>query len=200
MHPALRRQGAGLRLELLQRVREWQRKVQVVAWIVVHGPVQHVCHAERQSAAQRVGLPAVAAAHHAACKDLHLRHRRRQILQEVCRVPPVQRQVEDAPVVHHLADAEVSRFDHLRVRLNGDRFGHRAERQRDGNDLAAVDLQHDTRLHGGPEALQHHFELIGADRYGGKREQAVRIGDDLALEPGLGLDGADGRPGKDAST
>src|SRR2546430_7156095 len=34
MHPALRRQSAGLRLELLQRVRERQREVQVVAWIV----------------------------------------------------------------------------------------------------------------------------------------------------------------------
>ena len=33
----------------------------------------------------------------------------------------------------------------------------------------------------------------------GKREQAGRVGDDLALEPGFGLGRGDARPGKDAA-
>ena len=199
MHAVLRRQRAGFRLEFLQRVGERQRQVQVVARVVVHRAIEHVAHAERQPAGQRIGLGAAAAAHGAAREGLHLRHRRRQILQQVGGVASVQRQVEDPLVVHHLADAEAARLDHLRVGLDGDGFGDLAERQGDRHDRVAVHLQHDARLHGGPEPLQRHFELVGADRDAGKRERAGLVGDDLALEPGIGLGRADRRPGKDAA-
>src|SRR5580765_3661229 len=72
MHAALRRQSAGFRLELLECVGKRQRKAQIAPGIVVHGPVEYVGDTEREAAAERVRLAAVAAAHRAARKDLHL--------------------------------------------------------------------------------------------------------------------------------
>ena len=51
-----------------------------------------------------------------------LRHRRRQKLHQVGRVASVERQVQDALVVHHLADAEIAGFDRERVGLDRDGF------------------------------------------------------------------------------
>ena len=46
VHAVLRAQAAGRDAELLQRVRKWQRQVQVVLRIVVRGAVEQVRHAE----------------------------------------------------------------------------------------------------------------------------------------------------------
>ena len=53
---------------------------------------------------------------------------------------------------------------------------------------------------GGAESLQHHLELVRADRDAWQREEAVAIGDDLAFEAGVGLCRDDGGSRQDAAT
>ena len=77
---------------------------------------------ERQPAGQRIRLAAAAAAHAAAGGiQLRLRHGCGEERQEVRCVAPVEGQLEDAFVLHHLADAQRARLDRLRV--GGDRDG-----------------------------------------------------------------------------
>src|SRR5205823_1481533 len=45
----LRRQRAGLDLELLQRVRKWKGQVQIVEWIVVRRSIEQVSQTRRQA-------------------------------------------------------------------------------------------------------------------------------------------------------
>ena len=170
------------------RIGERQRQVQVVVRVVVHRAVEDPGHAERQAAGQRIRLAAVAAAHAAARRvELWLRHRSGKQRQQVGRIAAVQRQLHDALVVHHLADAEVARLHRLRVGSDGNGFLYRAKLQRHRHVRIAVDLQHDAGLDGRAEPLQRDIETIRPNRESGKKEQAVGIGDDFAFESGVGL-------------
>ena len=59
MHAVLRRQRAGFRPELLKRIGERQRKIQVVVRIVVRGSIQDVRDTEGQPAGHRIGQSAL---------------------------------------------------------------------------------------------------------------------------------------------
>ena len=59
VHAVLRRHRARLGAELLQRIGERQRQVQVVVRVVVHRAVEDIGDAERQPARQRVRLAAL---------------------------------------------------------------------------------------------------------------------------------------------
>ena len=63
----------------------------------------------------------------------------------------------------------------------------------------AVDLQDDAVLHIGAEPLQHHLQTIRTDRNARKRKRPVRVGDDVALESGVGLRDGHARAGKDTA-
>ena len=183
-----------------KRVGERQRKVQVVARVVVHRAVEHVGHAERQPAGQRVRLPAVAAAHRCCSRSTcTCGTDAGRYCSRSAGLRPFNGRSRMRLLSITCADAEVSRFDHLHVRLDGDRFGDFAERQGDRHDLVGVHLQHNAGLHGGPEPCNATSRLVGTDRDPGKREQAVGIGHDLALEPGIGLRRGDAGAREDAA-
>ena len=168
----LRRHRARLGAEFLHGIGERQRQVQVVVRVVVHRAVEDPGHAERQAAGQRIRLAAVAAAHAAARRvELWLRHRSGKQRQQIGRIAAVQRQLHDALVVHHLADAEVARLDRLRVGSDGNGFLYGAKLQRHRHVRIAVDLQHDAGLDGRAEPLQRDIETIGPDREAGRRNK-----------------------------
>ena len=165
MRAVLRRHRARLGAELLHRIRERQRQIQVVIRVVVHRAVEDPRDAERQAAGQRIGLTAAAAAHAAAGRIvLRLRHGRGEQRQQVRRVASVERQLEDAFVLHHLADAKRARLDRLRVGGDGDGFLDCAELEDDRDIRIAIHLQDDAGLDRSAESLKRHLETIRPDR------------------------------------
>ena len=177
-----------------------QRQVQIVVRVVVRRAVEHVRHAERQSAghASRPGRPA--AAHAAAGRvQRRLRHDAGRNCIRSAGVASVQRQVQ----IRLLSITWPT--PSLPVSMSGDSpvtvivLGHRPERQGDGDVRSAVDLQDDIGLHVGLESRQHHLETIRTDREPGNRERPVRVGDDVALETGVGLRDGDVGARQDAA-
>ena len=184
-----RRQRAGLDLELLQRIGERRRQVQAVERIVVRAAVHDVGDA--------VGL---AAGH----RDRHGRKilvgvevagrrggREAGEEDQLGRLPAVERQLHDALVVDHLADAGVLGFDQRRVRGHRDLLADRADRERHVDLGVRSDLQHDAVAHVGVESLQHDLQLIGTDRQVRQRVGAVGAGEHRAHRAGVGLGGGD---------
>ena len=129
VHAVAGRRGARFELELLQRVGEGQRQVQVVVRVVVGGAVEHVGDAKALTAGDGNRAPALHAA--AGGVERRLRHRRARQRDQVHRVAAVERQRLDALVLDHLADARAARFDQRRGGLHGHRLGDLAERERD---------------------------------------------------------------------
>ena len=126
VHPVLGVEPARRDAELLQRVREGERQVQVVLRVVVHGAVEQVRHAEGLAAGDR---DAHAAGHRPVrrLRDLHGRARDHH---ELDRVPAVERQREDLLVADDVADAGALDVDQRRGPLDGDGLLERADRQR----------------------------------------------------------------------
>ena len=102
-----------------------------------------------------------------------LRNGGRQELHQVGRIATVERQIQDPLVVHHLADAQVARFDGERVRLNGHALLDLANGHRDVDDRVRADLEHDPRLREAAKSLQHRLETIRT-RPGGSEADTPR--------------------------
>jgi hypothetical protein len=192
VHAVLGGQRARLDLELLQRVGERQRQIQVVVGIVVRRAVEQVGDAVGLAARDRERESALRAAETPAGRvQLGLRHDRRQVLDEIGRVPAVQGQLQDPLVVHHLADAHVARLDERRCGLDDHRLFDRAERQLDVDRRAVADAQHDAGAGIRLEAGEVDLEAVRSNRQVRQRVGAIRVGHGRPLEPGVGLRGAD---------
>jgi hypothetical protein len=128
-----------------------------------------------------------------------LRHRRRQKLHQVGGIASVERQVQDALVVHHLADAEIAGFDGERARLDRHGLLDLPHRHSDDDGRRRTDLQHDAGLRVRPEALQRGLETVRTNGEIRQQELPLRIGDCVAFEARVGLRHGDINAGQHTS-
>ena len=153
---------AGLNAELLQRVGERERHVDVREVGDVVAAVQQVIGSVALPAGDRHGGRAriILAAD-------HVRVRRRRggagDHDEVGDLAPVQRQLDDPALVDHLRDRVRPGLDHVGAGRDLHVFGDGAHLHDDIHLHATADLQHDTGLHMRLEAVRRHLQRVRAD-------------------------------------
>jgi hypothetical protein len=116
VHPVLGVEPARCDAEFLKRVGEGERQIEVVLRVVVHGAIEEVRHAVRESAAHRDPQ----AARHGPVWRRRRLHSRSRNDDELRRVAAVERQREDLLVPDHFADAGALDVDERRGALHGD--------------------------------------------------------------------------------
>ena len=178
--------AAGFHLELLQCIRKWKRKIQVVVGIVVIGAVQTVRQAGLHAAGdlddnRRV----VSAAWIQRALRRGGRHSRQQ--DQLCNLPSIQRQFKNTGVVDHLTDARVACFHKRGIGLNLDALGNLSHFQQNIQYRVAANLQHDSCSHVATEPRQRRLQPIRTDREIRQRVRARLIGHRRARYPGIGL-------------
>ena len=150
VHAVLRGEARRSDPELLQRVGEGQRQVGVVLRVIVHGAVEQVGHAEGQAAGDgHVDAAAEAAAVRAAGVDGGARPARAGCVTS----PSLERQLEDAFVFNHLADAGAADVHQRRRGFNRHRSSRSPSAERHVDGRRGGDLEHDAGLHVGAESL-----------------------------------------------
>ena len=195
LHAVLRVLRAGLHADFLHRIGKRQRQVDAVVPVVVHRTVEEVLHAELLTARDRDAAalsqaPArgIAGIDGTASQD-----------DERGDVAALERQRLDGLVVDDCADRGVARLDERRGRFDGHRFLERANLELHRDHRIAVHLQHDSRLHVGPEARERHFEAIRSDRQVRQRVRARDVGHGVPAEAGVGLQSGDRDAWQDAA-
>ena len=81
---------------------------------------------------------------------------------QIGNITPVERQFQNTLILDDLADADVSCFDHRRVRLHFNLFSNLADFESWINYRVAVYLEDDSGLYVSAESRQSSFDAIGA--------------------------------------
>ncbi len=195
VHAVVRGQAARRDAELLQRVRERKRQVGVVVGVVVHRTVKGVPDAAAEAAGDgnrdALGDPELG---DPAGVDGRAGER-----DEVGDLAPLQRQLDDPFLLDDLADAGAAHVNQRRGRFHRHGLLEVADGERRVERRRRADLQHDAGLDVGAEALQRHFEPIGADRHVRHQPGAGLVGDGGTRERGIGLRRRHGDAGQDAA-
>ena len=124
VHAVLGGQSARRDAELLHRVGERERQIEVVVRIVVHRAVQDICDAGAESTGDRYGhgigsLPLAA--------DVGRVHGGARQDDEVSHLPALQRKLHDALVLDDFSNTRALHIDQRRRGLDGDRLLQRAD-------------------------------------------------------------------------
>ena len=182
----LGRQRACLHFELLKRIRERKRKVEVVEGIVVSAAIKHVGRSIRQAAADAEhGLTGI------VLGGNEIRERsggsRAGEVDQIGRGAPVQREINDALLVDHLPDAGAAGFDHSGGCLDKHLLSNRADLQGSVDGRIRSHLQRDRVLYVGAEALLADLETIlpGGKAYDGVAAIGASIGRPRQTRVGL---------------
>ncbi len=122
-------------------------------------------------------------------------------INQIGRIAAVEREIDDALLVDYLADARATGLDGQRGCFHLHLLAHRTELHGDFDGGAAGNLQHDTALDRGAEAIFTNFQAVGADGKIRKNVRAIRSGLDGARQIGIGFYGfdlgaGDGRSGR----
>ena len=102
---------------------------------------------------------------------------------------------QDGLVVHDRADARAADVDERRRGLDGDRLLQRANAEHRIDRRRPAHLQHDARLHVGPESLERDLEPVRPGRQVRQQVAAGLIGHGRANEARVGLRHGDGHAG-----
>ena len=166
MVAVLSREAAGFHFKLCQSIGKWQRQVQVVEGIIVSPAVEYVVRSSRQPAADGKNnggiIPCSTRLEVLVGRGLRIRHSSEE--DQFGDLASVERKLQHALAVHHLANARASCLHHCCVGQNIDLIADRTEFERDIDDWIAVHTQHDPGLDVSPEALQSDFQHIRTDR------------------------------------
>ena len=111
----------------------------------------------------------------------------------------LQRELDDALLIDHLADARAADVDERGGRFDGDRLFEIPDAERGVDGRRRADLQDESGLHVGAETLQRDLQPVWT---GGKiRDHVIAsgIGDDTAREGRVGLRGGDRDAWKDGA-
>src|SRR5262245_28846954 len=138
MYAVLSREGAGLNLEFLQRIRKWQRKIEVVIGIVMHGSIEKVSHSRPQAAADRDTL----SSRHTPGGVAFYCDGSSGKRDEVRHLTPIQGQLKDPLILDDLTDTTRAGLNQCGVCLNFDLFAELSNLKSSVDDRVAVDLQH----------------------------------------------------------
>ena len=162
-HPVVSSQPARRDAEFLKGVWERQREPCSVLRVVVQRAIQEVRHAELH--------PAANGNVHAALKTAVVRppHFNGATGEDdqVGHLTSLERQLDDALLLNHFADAGALCVDERRSGLDGDRLGQLTEPQRDIDRGRRAHLEDDARLREGSEPGEHCFEPVGpSGRFG----------------------------------
>src|SRR4029077_1785289 len=115
-HALLSGRGAGLDLELLKRVRKWQRRIPVVGWIIVIGAIQNVSDSGVYTAGDGIAgcrerIPATPGDERRGSGIAGKRD-------QVDHIASIEGQFHNAGVLDNLADTHRSRFDRCGIGLD----------------------------------------------------------------------------------
>ena len=134
-----------------------------------------------------------AAIHEAAVGRPGLRLHARRKHDQRQRVAAVERQIRDAPVLHHLADGRAAGIHQRSFARDFDGLGGLADIQPEIDFGALVHLQGDSGAHGLLEAGLLRRDRVGADRQRGSREEAFAIRGGGEAGIGAGIEDANWR-------
>src|SRR6266481_1280843 len=142
MLSVLGRYRAGFYLELLQGIGKRQGKIRIAEGIVMSSSIQEERQAIIQTATDgnKIRRPGpcrslITTSDRGAGKNNQIRN-----------LAPIERQLQDAHVIDHLADTRAPRLDQSRICLDLDLFTNLADLQADVDDWITADLQNDARL------------------------------------------------------
>ena len=186
MEAILGRQSTGFDLELLQSIWKGKRQIQIVIGIVVVGSVQAIREPGLHSTGDLNNDGRIVST---AWIQRALRrrgcHSRQQ--DQLGDLSPIQRQLQHASVVDHLADARVACFHERGIGLHFDGFRNLSHFHQDIQHGIASDLEHDSRSHITAKARQCRLQPIRTDREIRQNVQACLVGHSRASYTGIGL-------------
>ena len=187
--------GAGFHLEFLEGVREWQRLVEAVEWLVGGGTVEREGNLVGVGTSHRDGHRGVVLVRvEIGCVGPLVGGSADQ-QDQLGRFAGIQREVDNLLVVDHLAHAGTAGLHAQAFGLNGNCFAHGADFQCRVDGGVGIDFENDARLGEGTEAFLGYFQLVGADRKVRKDIGSVGGGDRRTAEAGFCLESLDGGTG-----
>src|SRR5262249_38892366 len=150
-----------LQAEFLQRVREWNRKIQVIERVGMDSAIQRECRGASRQSGNDDTDPALQSAGRRIGAGRNSSSQQRQ---EIGRIPALKRQVDYLLVLDDLTNSQIASLDHRYIRLNLHLLIHLADFERNSQVWVLVDTEFNSGLHKRAEPRQRRFDFIWTNR------------------------------------